>query len=94
MGQPQDNPEGYEAASPLTKAGALQAELLLIHGMADDNVHVANTIAFVGALVKAGRPYELGLHPGQLHGFRSKEDKIASDRELLAHFERTLEPAH
>ena len=92
MGLPQDNPGGYEAASPLTKAGALEAELLLIHGMADDNVHVANTIAFVGALAKAGRPYQLRLHPGQLHGFRSKEDKIASDRALLAHFERTLEP--
>jgi dipeptidyl-peptidase-4 len=93
MSTPQDNPEGYEAASPLSKAGALTAELLLIHGMADDNVHVANTIAFVGALVKAGRPYELRLHPGQLHGFRAKEDKIAADRELVAHFERTLKPA-
>jgi dipeptidyl-peptidase-4 len=92
MSTPQDNPEGYEAASPLSKAGALTAELLLIHGMADDNVHVANTIAFVGALVKAGRPYQLRLHPGQLHGFRSKEDKIASDHELVAHFERTLQP--
>jgi len=34
----------------------------------------------------------LRIHPRQLHGFRPKEDRIARDRALLAHFERTLSP--
>ncbi len=92
MGTPEGNPKGYEAASPLARAAALDADLLLIHGTSDDNVHIANTLAFVAALVKAGKPYALQVHPRQLHGFRAREDRIARDHEILAHFERTLQP--
>jgi dipeptidyl-peptidase-4 len=93
MGTPEDNPKGYESSSPLLTASALEADLLLIHGSSDDNVHLANTMAFVAALVKAGKPYSLQVNPRQLHGFRAREDRIARDRALLAHFERTLRPA-
>ncbi len=75
LGTPEANPEGYDASSPIPKAGALEAELLLVHGTADDNVHLANTVAFVAALVRAGKPYSLFLHPGQAHGLRGKEDR-------------------
>ena len=92
MGTPENNAAGYLSSSPLQKAAALEADLLLIHGASDDNVHLANTMAFVAALAKAGKPYSLRVHPRQLHGFRLKEDKIARDRALLAHFERTLAP--
>ncbi|HUL76179.1 MAG TPA: S9 family peptidase [Vicinamibacteria bacterium] len=92
MGTPETNPKGYERSSPLQKAAQLEADLLLIHGSSDDNVHLANTIAFVAALIKAGKPYELQIHPRQLHGFRPKEDRVARDRAVLAHFERTLHP--
>jgi dipeptidyl-peptidase-4 len=90
MGTPEGNPRGYETSSPLQKAGQLKADLLLVHGSADDNVHLANTMAFVAALIKASRPYSLQVHPRQLHGFRPKEDRISRDRTVLAHFERTL----
>ncbi|HUL77448.1 MAG TPA: S9 family peptidase, partial [Vicinamibacteria bacterium] len=90
MGTPEANPKGYETSSPLQKAAQLKADLLLIHGSSDDNVHLANTLAFVAALIKAGRPYELQIHPRQLHGFRPKEDRVARDRAVLGHFERTL----
>jgi dipeptidyl-peptidase-4 len=93
MGTPAGNPKGYESSSPLQKAAALQDELLLIHGASDDNVHLANTMAFVAALVKAGKPYSLRVHPRQLHGFRPKEDRVARDRALVEFFERTLQPA-
>ena len=92
MGTPQGNPQGYETSSPLKKAGELRAELLIIHGSADDNVHLANTLAFVAELIKAGRPHALLVHPRQMHGFRRKDDRIARDRAILAHFERTLRP--
>ena len=92
MGTPEANPKGYEASSPLAKAAELRAELLLLHGSSDDNVHLANTLAFVAALVKAGRPYSLQIHPRQRHGLRPKEDRVASDAAALAFFERTLRP--
>jgi dipeptidyl-peptidase-4 len=92
MGTPEGNPKGYESSSPLQKAGALEADLLLLHGASDDNVHLANTLSFIAALVKAGKPYALQLYPRQLHGFRPKEDRIARDRAILSHFERTLRP--
>jgi dipeptidyl-peptidase-4 len=93
MGTPEGNPKGYESSAPLRNAEKLEADLLLIHGSADDNVHLANTVAFVSALVKAGKPHGLQVHPRQLHGFRPREDRIARDRAVLAHFERTLRPA-
>ena len=92
MGKPDANAKGYDAASPLAKAAAIEGDLLLIHGTSDDNVHLANTMAFVAALVKAGKPYSLEVHPHQHHGFRPKEDRIARDRAILSHFERTLRP--
>jgi dipeptidyl-peptidase-4 len=92
MGTPASNPKGYESSSPLARAADLAARLLILHGTSDDNVHVANTIAFAAALVKAGRPYDLGLHARQLHGFSTKEDRVARDRAIVEHFERTLVP--
>ncbi len=90
MGTPEGNPGGYATSSPLARAGELKAALLLIHGTSDDNVHLANTLSFVDALTKAGRPYSLLLHPRQLHGFRAKENKVARDAAILAHFEKHL----
>jgi dipeptidyl-peptidase-4 len=90
MGMPGSNPKGYETSSPLAKAADLEADLLIIHGTGDDNVHLANSVAFTAALVKADRPYELDLHPRQAHGFGPREDRVARDRAILGHFERTL----
>jgi dipeptidyl-peptidase-4 len=92
MGTPESNPKGYETSSPLARAADLKAELLLIHGSADDNVHLANTIAFEDALIKAGRPHALLIHPGQMHGFRAKENRIARDAAILRLFETHLKP--
>jgi dipeptidyl-peptidase-4 len=91
MGTPRDNPQGYESSSPLKKAGRLQADLLLIHGTSDDNVHLSNTLSFVAELIAAGKPYALLLGPREKHAFRAKADRVARDRATLAHFERTLQ---
>ena len=93
MGTPGEQPQGLrDELAARRRPRRSRPSCCSIHGSADDNVHLANTLAFVAALVKAGRPYALQLHPRQLHGFRPKEDRIARDRALLAHFERTLEP--
>jgi dipeptidyl-peptidase-4 len=90
LGTPEENPKGYEASSPIPRAADLEAALLLLHGTADDNVHLANTVAFAAALVAAGKPYSLVLLPGQAHGLGARQDRAARDRAILAHFERSL----
>ena len=52
---PQHNPEGYENTSALTHAAKLSRPLLVIHGITDDNVHFAHTLALIEALYVAGK---------------------------------------
>ena len=90
MRTPAENPAGYEASAPLSKAKNLKARLLLIHGAADDNVHIQNTLAFVDALTKAGRPYQLQVQPGQKHGFRGKASLDFRNAAMVKFFEENL----
>lgn len=55
LGLPQRNPEGYDKSSTLTGAASLTRPLLLIHGIADDNVVVAHTLRMSAAAAR-GRP--------------------------------------
>jgi dipeptidyl-peptidase 4 len=72
LDRPQDNSAGYRDSSPVTYAANLADRLLIVHGLADDNVHPQNTIVMSGELVKAGRPFEQAIYPGQKHGFRDE----------------------
>lgn len=56
---PQAAPEAYEKASLLPLAKGLERPLLLVHGIADDNVYFAHTLQLADALFRAGKPYEL-----------------------------------
>jgi dipeptidyl-peptidase 4 len=67
LGKPQDDPEVYRRNSPLLDAAALSRPMLLIHGLADDNVFVANTLRFSTALFEAGKWHELVLIPNATH---------------------------
>ncbi|MBA3817436.1 MAG: DPP IV N-terminal domain-containing protein [Deltaproteobacteria bacterium] len=59
MKTPQANPEGYQATSALTHAAKLTRPLLMIHGITDDNVHFAHTLALVEELYVAGKRAEV-----------------------------------
>ena len=69
LSTPQLNPTGYDAGSPTTYAGNLRDDqrLLIVHGDADDNVHVQNTMAMVDALQAEGKQFEMMLYPGRNH---------------------------
>ena len=71
LGKPQDEPEVYRRNSPLLDAASLARPMLLIHGLADDNVFVANTLRFSAALFEAGKWHELVLIPNATHLTRS-----------------------
>jgi len=55
MREPAHNPEGYKSTSALTHAAALSRPLLIIHGITDDNVHFAHTLALIEAMYVAGK---------------------------------------
>ncbi|MGB5189755.1 S9 family peptidase [Robiginitalea sp.] len=68
MQTPQENAGGYDENSPLNFADQLQGDFLLVHGAADDNVHVQNTMRMIEALVQANKPFEWAIYPDRNHG--------------------------
>ncbi len=68
LGLPQQNEKGYEDSSPVKYAGQLKGKLLIAHGTDDDNVHYANTLSLINALVDAGKYVEVLAFPGRGHG--------------------------
>jgi dipeptidyl-peptidase-4 len=71
MRTPKENENGYEENSPINHASKLTGKLLLIHGMADDNVHPQNSYDFVTALVAANKQFDEQLYPNSNHGIYS-----------------------
>jgi dipeptidyl-peptidase-4 len=59
LGHPDDDPQAYERSSPISLAAALSRPLLLVHGLADDNVVAAHTLRMSAALLAAGRPHRV-----------------------------------
>jgi dipeptidyl-peptidase 4 len=59
LGDPANSAQAYDASSLLALAGDLTRPLLLIHGLADDNVVAAHTLQLSSALLAAGRPHEV-----------------------------------
>ena len=68
LGTPQENPDGYEDSGVFPYAKDLDSPLLLIHGMADDNVLFTNSTKLMKALQNDGRPFDLMTYPGSKHG--------------------------
>ena len=68
MRTPQENASGYDDNSPINHADEMIGKLLLVHGDADDNVHVQNTMDMISAFVKADKQFELFIYPNKNHG--------------------------
>ena len=63
-----ENPDGYDENSPVNFADRLSGNYLLIHGMADDNVHFQNTAELTNALIKSNKQYDYYAYPNKNHG--------------------------
>jgi dipeptidyl-peptidase-4 len=87
LGHPASEPEAYARSSLLGLAPSLSRPLLLIHGLADDNVYAAHTLALSGALLAAGRPHSVLPLPGITH-VAGREDIAESLLVLQADFLR------
>ncbi len=76
MRTPGENPEGYELGSPLTHAERLNAELLIIHGTGDDNVHSQNTLQMIERLEEADRQFDMRFYPNKRHGISGDGTRV------------------
>jgi len=68
MTTPQENVSGYDDNSPINHVDKLKGDYLLIHGSADDNVHVQNTMRLVEALIQADKQFDWAIYPDKNHG--------------------------
>ena len=68
MSKPVLNSDGYDQNSPINFVSNLRGKYLLVHGTADDNVHVQNTYEMVSALVNENKEFELFIYPDKNHG--------------------------
>ncbi len=83
MRRPQVNEDGYDAADLSQRAADLQGELLIVHGLADDNVHAQNTLLYVDALVQAGKQFQMQLYPDDDHHLRKRANYEHLHRRLM-----------
>ena len=67
MRTPQENGDNYEKTSPMSRAANLNGSLLLMHGLADDNVHVRNSIEYSEALVQADKQFDMFYYANRNH---------------------------
>jgi dipeptidyl-peptidase-4 len=93
MGLPGDNPEGYKNGSPITFAGNLKGNLLLVHGTGDDNVHYQNAEALVNALVAANKPFTMTVYPNRTHNINEGRNTTRHLYELLTRYLHEKVPA-
>ena len=70
MRRPMVNEDGYKQADLTAMADRLTGRLLLVHGMADDNVHAQNTWLFTEALIIAGKQFDMQVYPDDNHNLR------------------------
>ena len=68
MQTPQENASGYDENSPINHVEKLKGKFLLVHGSADDNVHVQNSMQMIEALVQANKQFEWAIYPDKNHG--------------------------
>ena len=76
MQTPQENPSGYDNNSPINHTNKLKGKFLLIHGSADDNVHVQNSMQMMEALIQADKQFDSQIYPDKDHGIYGGKTRI------------------
>jgi len=62
-----ENPKGYSDNSPINFVEDMKGNLLLVHGMGDDNVHFQNTVELTNALIRADKQFDTYFYPNRNH---------------------------
>lgn len=90
MGTPEGNPEGYKSSSIMEHVNGIKGDLLLVHGLIDENVHFRHTARLINALITAQKPYELLLFPNERHSPRSQKDREYMEERIWAFIKKSL----
>jgi len=83
LGMPQERPDAYRRSGVFAHLDGLRSRLLLIHGMADDNVLFTNTTKLIDELATRGIVFDLLTYPGEKHGVTKRQNRL--------HMYRTIE---
>jgi len=70
METPQANPDGYQDGALMTHVEKLRGQLLIVHGLVDENVHFRHSARLIAALEHEGKMFDLLLLPDERHGVR------------------------
>ncbi len=82
--------DAYWQSSPIAWVDGLQSPLLLVHGMADDNVFFSHSVQLMAALQGASQPFELMTYPGKRHRITGEKERVHLYAMLLDFFQRHL----
>jgi dipeptidyl-peptidase-4 len=92
LDKPQDNAAGYAASSVLPYAKDLKGKLLVIHGMADDNVLFLHSTKLFRKLQDLGKPFDVMVYPGAKHGLIRQHDGRHAYATIKRFFDENLGP--
>ena len=90
MRTPNENKSGYDEVNPIARASKLSGELLLCHGLADDNVHYRNTAEYVEALVQADKDFRQLVYTNRNHSIFGGNTRNHLFRQCLNFFNDEL----
>lgn len=90
MRTPKENAEGYKGSSAFTRANKLNGNLLLIHGMTDDNVHLQNSVEYSEWLVQINKQFDMHYYTNRDHGIRGGNTSLHLYTKLTNFFKNNL----
>ena len=90
MRTPQENAAGYDDNSPFNYPEKLEGDYLLVHGAADDNVHLQNTMRMVEALIQADKQFEWAIYPDKNHGIYGGNTRLHLYKKMTNFLSKTL----
>jgi dipeptidyl-peptidase-4 len=77
MRTPQENAKGYDDNSPLNFTDRIKGKFLIIHGMADDNVHFQNSVEMISAMIRNNIDFESACYPNKNHSISGRDDNTS-----------------
>ena len=90
MRRPQENFDGYGKTSALVMADKLNGKLLIVHGSADDNVHVQNTMLYIDKLVEADKQFEMQIYTDKNHSILGKQTRRHLYTRMVSFLQKNL----
>ena len=90
MNTPQANERGYKSSSVMTYAHQMKGQLMLVHGLIDENVHFRHTSRLINSLIELRKDYKLLLFPHERHSPRLLHDRIFMEDQMTSFFMKEL----